>query len=46
MKGMRDTKKYNELITETRFEPHTLFRIVEGDIEEWEITGYKESVSG
>ena len=42
----RDPKKYNEFITEKRFEPHPLFRVIEGDIEEWEITGYKEPASG
>ncbi len=34
---MRNLQKYNELLTETRFGPHPLFKVIEGDIEEWEI---------
>jgi hypothetical protein len=34
---MRDIIKYNELIGETTFEPHPLFEVVKGDVEEWEI---------
>jgi hypothetical protein len=33
----RDLEKYNQLITKKSFESHPLFKIVEGDIEEWEI---------
>jgi hypothetical protein len=34
---IRDTKKYNKLIEETNFEPHPMFKPVNGDIEKWEI---------
>jgi hypothetical protein len=43
---MRDTVKYNELIGETEFEPHPLFKVVEGNVEEWEIGGGNISVPG
>ncbi|MFZ4414119.1 MAG: pyrimidine dimer DNA glycosylase/endonuclease V [Bacteroidales bacterium] len=33
----RDTAKYNSLMKETSIEPHPLFIITEGEIEEWEI---------
>ncbi|MBN1694988.1 hypothetical protein JW879_06280 [candidate division WOR-3 bacterium] len=34
---MRDIVRYKELKKKTNFEPHPLFKVVEGDIEEWEI---------
>ena len=30
-------EKYNELINQKNIEPHPLFKIVEGEIEDWEI---------
>ncbi|MEI6695669.1 MAG: pyrimidine dimer DNA glycosylase/endonuclease V [Bacteroidota bacterium] len=33
----RDTAKYNSLMKETYIEPHPLFIITEGEIEDWEI---------
>jgi len=33
----RDFSKYNDLITQKNIEPHPLFKIIEGEIEEWEI---------
>jgi hypothetical protein len=33
----RDRKKYNELRTLTQMEPHPIFELVEGEIEDWEI---------
>ena len=33
----RDTERYHRLLKETNIEPHTLFNIIEGEIEEWEI---------
>ena len=33
----RDNKKYLELLGIQKFSPHPLFKIVKGDIEEWEI---------
>ncbi len=33
----RDFAKYNELIDLKNFEPHSMFKIIEGEIEEWEI---------
>lgn len=42
----RDLKKYNELITETRIDPHPLFKIVKGNIENWEKFRNKESSLG
>lgn len=43
---MRDIVRYKELTQKTKFEPHPLFRVVEGDIEEWEIIGDKKPVLG
>jgi hypothetical protein len=43
---IRDPKKYKDLITETRLEPHPLFRVIEGNIEEWEIIRDKKAVLG
>ena len=34
---IRDTLRYNELINEKEVETHPLFKVVEGDVEEWEI---------
>ena len=34
---IRDFNKYNELISQKDIEPHPLFKIIEGEIEEWEI---------
>lgn len=34
---IRDTDRYHLLSGETLFDPHPLFHIVEGDIEDWEI---------
>ncbi|MFC2081427.1 pyrimidine dimer DNA glycosylase/endonuclease V [Bacteroidota bacterium] len=36
---IRDTLKHTELINTTRIEPHPLFKLVEGDVEEWEKQG-------
>jgi hypothetical protein len=33
----RDINKYNELRTRSAFEIHPLFKLIDGDIEEWEI---------
>jgi hypothetical protein len=33
---MRNSSRYNRLIREENFEPHPLFKVVEGEIEEWE----------
>ncbi len=33
----RDFKKYNELINQKNIEAHPLFKIIEGEIEDWEI---------
>ena len=33
----RDTVRYHKLLKETKIEPHPLFTIIEGEIEEWEI---------
>ncbi|MDO9153774.1 MAG: pyrimidine dimer DNA glycosylase/endonuclease V [Paludibacter sp.] len=34
---IRDFKKYIELVNNKNIEPHPLFNIIEGEIEEWEI---------
>ncbi|PJB59693.1 MAG: hypothetical protein CO098_02075 [Bacteroidetes bacterium CG_4_9_14_3_um_filter_41_19] len=34
---IRDFKKYNELKSQKNIEPHPLFKIIEGEIEAWEI---------
>jgi hypothetical protein len=34
---VRDIERYKELIEEEKFEPHPLFKIIKGEIEEWEI---------
>ena len=36
---IRDAKMYHELVNKTKIEPHPLFKLVEGEIEEWEIVG-------
>ena len=36
---IRDTRRYNELKTKSKFKTHPLFTLVEGDIEKWEIVG-------
>ena len=33
----RDTERYHRLLKETNIEPHPLFKIIDGEIEEWEI---------
>lgn len=33
----RDIKRYHRLLKETNIEPHPLFKIIDGEIEEWEI---------
>lgn len=33
----RDPKKYKELRTHKTFKPHTMFKVVAGDVEDWEI---------
>ncbi len=33
---IRDIKRYKKLMVQTKFDPHPLFKVVEGDIEEWE----------
>ncbi len=33
----RDTERYYRLLKETNIDPHSLFKIVPGEIEEWEI---------
>lgn len=34
---IRDTERYHRLLNETNIEPHPLFRIIDGGIEEWEV---------
>ena len=34
---VRDTKRYKELVGIKNFDPHPLFKVVEGEIEKWEI---------
>ena len=33
----RDTERFNRLLHETNIEPHPLFKIIDGEVEEWEI---------
>jgi hypothetical protein len=33
----RDLEKYHRLLNEPKIEPHPLFKVTEGEIEEWEI---------
>lgn len=33
----RDMERYHRLLKETYIEPHPLFKIIDGEIEEWEI---------
>jgi len=33
----RDIERYHRLLKETNIEPHPLFKIIDGEIEEWEI---------
>lgn len=40
----RDILRYKKLIDKEEVKPHPLFKVVEGDIEEWEIIGDKKSV--
>lgn len=35
--NLRDKKKYKEFRRQKVYEPHPLFRIVDGDLEDWEI---------
>jgi hypothetical protein len=42
----RDIARYKELNEKEKIETHPLFKVVEGEIEEWEIIGDKKSVSG
>ena len=37
----RDKKKYQELIYKKELEPHPLFEVIEGSVEEWEKTDIK-----
>ena len=32
----RNIKKYNELITVIKFDPHPIFNLVQGEVEKWE----------
>jgi len=41
---IRDIARYKELTQKRKVEPHPLFKVVEGTIEEWEIIGDKKSV--
>ena len=34
---LRDKKKYSQLLVQSSYEIHPMFRLVEGEIEEWEI---------
>jgi hypothetical protein len=34
---LRDIKKYKQLLVQSHYEMHPMFRLVEGEIEEWEI---------
>jgi len=34
---LRDKEKYNQLVVQSSYEIHPMFRVVEGEIEEWEI---------
>jgi hypothetical protein len=34
---IRDTKRYKELSIESEIKPHPLFKLIEGDIEAWEM---------
>ena len=34
---LRDKQKYKEIKGLSKFEPHPIFAVVEGDIEEWEV---------
>ena len=38
----RDSKKYSESLSVKKIEPHPLFRVIEGKIEEWEKMGAKK----
>jgi hypothetical protein len=38
---IRDKKKYQELIYKKELEPHPLFEVIEGSVEEWEKTDIK-----
>lgn len=38
---IRDIKKYNELILVEKFQPNPVFYVIEGEIENWEITEKK-----
>ena len=33
----RDPERFQSLCTETHFEPHPLFHVIPGEIEDWEI---------
>jgi hypothetical protein len=33
----RDVERYDRLLNESNIEPHPLFKIIDGEIEEWEI---------
>ena len=41
---VRNRKKYEELITISSFEPHPLFKLVEGEIERWETVKNLEGI--
>jgi hypothetical protein len=38
----RDAKRYDRLLKETTIEPHPLFKIIDGEIEGWEIVKEKK----
>ena len=35
---VRDPERYDQLTGETEIDPHPLFKVMEGEIEDWEIT--------
>jgi hypothetical protein len=41
----RDIEKLKKIMEYTTFDPHPIFRIVEGDIESWEISAFKSDPS-
>ena len=42
----RDNERYKELIKKEEIKPHPLFKVVEGEIEAWEIIGDKKTFPG
>lgn len=43
---LRDTEKYRDIEDIAEPEPHPIFRIVDGEVEDWEITKGRASVKG